>query len=164
MSTASHLKKDDFAPKFTLKDIDGKEVSLNDFKGKLIYIDFWSTWCAPCVAEMPASKKLQTRYESEDIIFLYISIDEDEKKWKEFVVKNKLKGTQLRTNGWNSPVAKVYGISAVPEYILIDQKGKIIKYGAPRPSENSITELFNQYLPKTKNTELPNFKFNPNEH
>lgn len=150
MKRAAMLKPMDVAPHFELKDIDGKRVSLDQFKGKLVYLDFWATNCGPCIAEFPASKKIQEQYAEEKIVFVFVSVDEDEGKWKECVAKNNLFGIQLFAGGKNSYVAKAYNISAIPEYVLIDKHGRIIEYGAPRPSNKELADFLNAHLGITK--------------
>src|ERR1039458_1509786 len=74
---------------FKLKDIKGRLVSLSDFKGKFVVIDFWASWCIPCREEMPATQKLASDLgDRSELVFLYISFDEDEQAWKNAVKKN----------------------------------------------------------------------------
>jgi len=132
---------------FTMFDKNGKTFRLSDYKGKLIYIDIWATWCGPCVEEFPHSRKLVERYrKNEDLVFLYLSKDSNQKSWKNYLKKNPaLKGIHgiqppkkddydhLKIDSNN--VMRLYKINGIPRYILIGKDGKIINYNAARPSE-----------------------------
>ena len=90
---------------FTYPDIAGKMVSLSDFKGKLVFIDVWATWCDPCKQEIPALKELHEEYADNDsIVFMSVSVDKEEDKeaWSKFVTDNSLPGIQLFASGWGS--------------------------------------------------------------
>ncbi|MGJ1265426.1 redoxin family protein [Sphingobacterium spiritivorum] len=126
-------------PPFTLNDINGKQVSLKDFAGKVIYIDFWASWCSPCRYEMKnGSPKLHAKLaDNKDVIFLYISIDDSEDKWRQAIAEDKIKGIHLLSKGGvKSLVAKAFNISGIPRYVIIGRDGKIIDNDAPRPSQD----------------------------
>lgn len=137
------------SPKFSYQDINGKKVSLDDFKGKLVYIDVWATWCGPCIQEIPALKKLKEDYKGKNVEIISISIDveKDFEKWKKMVADEQLKGVQLFADkDWKSEFIKAYGIDAIPRFILIDQNGNILNADAPRPSSPQIREAFDKEL------------------
>jgi thiol-disulfide isomerase/thioredoxin len=137
------------APDFTLTGIDGKEYSLKDFRGQLVYIDFWATWCGPCRREIPFLKKLKEDYAKKAITILGISLDDDKDAWVKMVNDEPLKGIQLHAEkAWNSDVAKNYQIYGIPTFVLIDAEGKIIEYPASRPSEPATKLTFDSYLKK----------------
>lgn len=126
----------------------GGTTSLTDFKGKYVYIDIWATWCGPCRQEIPYLKKLTADYKDKNIAFISISIDkwQDHDTWKKMVGDMELTGVQLYTKeGLNSHFIKTYQVNAIPRFILIGPDGKIIRTGAPSPSDNKLIELFNQY-------------------
>ena len=132
---------------FTMQDENGKTFRLSDYKGKLIYVDVWATWCGPCVEEFPFSKKLVERYRKhQDLVFLYVSKDNNLESWKNYLKKNPaLKGVHaiqppkdddydhLKVDSNN--VMRLYNIRGIPRYILIGKDGRIINYNAARPSE-----------------------------
>ena len=134
---------------FTYKDVNGKEVSFSDFKGKLVYVDVWATWCSPCKQQIPYLKKLEEEYQGKDIQFISVSIDKpkDKAKWEKFVKKEKLGGVQLfADNAFDSQIKKYYKINAIPRFLLFDKEGNIIDAHAPRPSNPEIKDLLNSYL------------------
>jgi len=134
------------SPKFNYPDINGKNVSLDDLKGKYVYVDVWATWCAPCKGEIPYLIKLNEEYKGKDIAFVSLSIDkkEDKAKWEEMVKSKGLKGIQLfADNNWKSDFVTAYGITGIPRFILIDKEGNILDADAPRPSNPKLKEVFN---------------------
>jgi len=126
------------APAWTLPDINGKEVSLSDFKGKYVYIDFWATWCGPCLGEIPDYKQLVKDYTGRNVVFISISVDRDKPKWEEMVNKEKFEWVQLHdANKMNDD----YLVRYIPSFIFIDAEGKIIDPRAPRPSTDELRSL-----------------------
>jgi len=130
------------APNFKLKDISGKVVELVDFKGKIVYIDFWATWCSPCRNELPFLDKIFDEYNPKGVEFISISLDSDITAWNSFVNDKKLKGIQL--NDANKIASTDYSIQGIPCFILIDKAGKIFQYDAARPSQPELKKLFEQ--------------------
>lgn len=135
------------APTFTLEDVDGNLVSLNDFKGKYVYIDFWQTLCPRSGRELPYLLDLHSDYENDNIEFVSISVNEDENVWRDYVKKNKDIGTSLRvTQSWDSKTYSDYQVSGLPTFILIDTEGNIIDPKAAKPSSKEIRETFDELL------------------
>jgi thiol-disulfide isomerase/thioredoxin len=123
------------APNFSLKDKDGKTVSLADLKGKYVMIDFWATWCQPCLGEIPYAAKLEEEF-SKDVTFVYICMSSKEDKWKEMVAEKPSEQVQLFVEGEaQEQIQEDYQVSFYPTYILLDREGKIITKNI-RPSEN----------------------------
>lgn len=132
-------------PDIPLADIQGNEVRLSDFKGKLIYLDIWATWCAPCIKEFPNSKKLHQRLLGENVLFVYLSVDSDKEKWKTFIDKNlDLEGIHLIEK--DISVRESLKFDGIPRYMLIDEQGNIINAQAPRPSSEKIEEVIRGLL------------------
>ena len=147
---ASALVKGKPAPGFNYPDIKGEKVSLNDLKGKYVYIDVWATWCGPCKAELPHLEKLQEKYhDNPNIVFTSISIDEDKEAWEKMVTEKEMKGVQLFADGaWNSSLCEEYIINGIPRFILIDKEGNLVEKDADRPSSDGIKATFKELLEK----------------
>ena len=112
----------------------GGTSSLEDFKGRYVYIDVWATWCGPCKKEIPYLKAIEEKFHDRNIEFVSISVDE-----------KSLTGIQLISdNGWETDFIKSYKISGIPRFILIDPKGNIIDPDAPRPSSSELTKLLEE--------------------
>ncbi|UZD21136.1 TlpA disulfide reductase family protein [Algoriphagus halophytocola] len=136
--------------KFEYEDINGELVSFDSFKGKIVYLDIWATWCGPCIKQIPYLKELEQELHGEDIVFLSISIDaeKDKDKWKNFVAEKDLKGVQLMVdNDWESGLVKNYEIKGIPRFMIFDKEGNIVTTDAVRPSspdlKGQLLELLN---------------------
>ena len=139
------------APIFSFEDNAGNIRNLKEFIGKIVYIDVWASWCAPCMAEIPHAKALYQKYkDNPDIVFLYISIDEDRQNWEKAMREKSLyDGIQgiAFPNGFNSDFARKYSIQGIPNYILIDKSGNLINHRAVKPSQpDKIYPLFDKLL------------------
>jgi thiol-disulfide isomerase/thioredoxin len=113
------------APHFSLMGVDGKLISLAQFKGNYIVLDFWGTWCGPCMNELPDLKAAVEKYRSK-VNFIGIACDENEMKWKKVVNEQQLGWTQL-INSDENDVSVLYGVKAYPTKIIIDKDLKIVK-------------------------------------
>jgi thiol-disulfide isomerase/thioredoxin len=132
---------------FTGKDLQGNSVSLSDFRGKLVYVDVWATWCGPCKYEIPYLDTLETDYHGKNIVFISYSIDEDKAAWEKFVPEKQLKGVQIiGENAWQSDLCKKYKIMGVPTFMLFDTEGKIVSVKMTRPSDKKTRETFDGLL------------------
>ncbi len=136
-------KKDDNKKWFKAVTPKGDTLSLADLKGKVVYLDFWASWCGPCRGEFPYSKQLHdklTDKQKKDVVFLYISIDEVEGNWRKGMLDLKLEnGTNVHSvGGWDSIAAKFFKLQSIPRYMLMNKKGEIIDSNAKRPSDPAI--------------------------
>jgi thiol-disulfide isomerase/thioredoxin len=112
------------AADFRLKDLDGKEVSLSDFRGKNVYLNFWATWCPPCKAEMPDIEKLYDETKDSNLVILAVNLGEGSSTVKTFVDNNKYNFRILLDT--DKDAAAKYNISAIPSSFFIDKNGNII--------------------------------------
>jgi len=132
---------------FTGKDARGNPVKLSDFKGKLVYVDVWATWCGPCKYEIPFLDTLETDYHGKNIVFISYSIDEDHAAWLKFVPEHKLQGVQIiGEKAWESALCKKYKIMGVPTFMLFDTAGKIVSVKMTRPSDKKTRDKFDSLL------------------
>lgn len=129
------------SPDFKAVDINGKEYTLADFRGKYVYIDMWATWCGPCKREMPYLKALEEEFADAQIVFLGLSIDKDKEAWENMVRTGDLTGVQLYL-GTQSKFQEAYKIDGIPRFILLDKDGRIISNDMTRPSEDATAETF----------------------
>jgi len=130
---------------FTYPDKDGNKFSLASFKGNLIYVDVWATWCGPCKVEIPSLQKLEADYHDKNITFMSVSVDTDKEAWEKMVAEKELGGVQLWADGW-SKITKDYAIFGIPRFMLFDANGNVISTDAPRPSSEDIRELLDVNL------------------
>ena len=114
-------------PNFTLKTPDGKDISLNDFKGKYVLVDFWASWCGPCLREMPNVVKLYKECKGKNFEIFGVSLDNKKDAWVKAIKANGMKwpqGSDLK--GWGSEPARLCNVSAIPFTVLIDPEGEVI--------------------------------------
>ncbi|KAF2332008.1 TlpA family protein disulfide reductase [Flavobacterium daemonense] len=140
------IQPGNLSPKFDYENHKGGKTSLEDLKGKYIYIDLWATWCGPCREQFPFLQKVEEQYKEKNIEFVAISLDaiKDHSKWSKFVTEKQLSGIQLLAdNEMKSKFIKDYGIYEIPTFILIDPSGKIVNARAPKPSDPKLIDLLN---------------------
>ncbi len=126
------------APDFTLRDVNGKLVSLSGFKGKVIYLEFWSPNSNRCVADIPEALKLQERFKDKNIVFLYLAMDNSNESLARFIQSRSFTGIHLPVpKEFGSELAENYEITAVPHYFLIDKNGLIVNENAPAPGSDT---------------------------
>lgn len=136
------------APAFTLQSITGSTHSLADYKGKVVYVDIWASWCGPCRAETPKLKALYEKYKNDErVVFLSIAVSDRIDNWKKAVEEDKTTWTQLYDNG--TTIQDSYRANAIPKFILIDKQGNIANPDAPRPGSGATLEkLLQQEMEK----------------
>ena len=114
-------------PDFAEKDLQGNPLSVAKYKGKLVLVDFWATWCGPCVGELPSVIKAYNKHHADGFEIIGISLDMDEQKLKSFLKTKEIPWAQyFDGKGWQNKLAAKYGIQSVPATFLLDGDGKII--------------------------------------
>ena len=111
------------APDFTLHDLDGQAVSLSQFKGKVVLLDFWASWCSPCIADLGTLRKIKEQVTAQPVVFLNVSLDENEAAWKQAIAKHQIQGVHVRSE----QVAQAYNVGSLPRYYLVDPQGLIVE-------------------------------------
>jgi peroxiredoxin len=111
------------APPFAVTTVDGKRITLDDLAGKVVLIDFWATWCEPCRAALPRVREITKKFGGQPLVVLSVSVDTDEQKWKDFIAKNEMTWPQYLDRGFTGPVAKLFGVQAIPHTFTIDADG-----------------------------------------
>ncbi len=147
---AKGLSSGDTAPLFTLKDINGQEVKLSDYRGKVIYLDFWATWCSPCVMQLRNSKQWKSEFNTRsDMVFLYVSLDKDINAWKNFVKSQGLAGAHLKADGgdvYKSKIARIYKVKRMPHVYLIDKEGRVAYNSATDSKSGRVVDFIRKLL------------------
>jgi peroxiredoxin len=115
------------APDFTMNDLDGKPRKLSEFKGKVMLVDFWASWCGPCRRENPNVLKAYAKYHEKGFDVLGVSLDKTKESWLAAIEKDGLIWHHVSDlKGWQNEAAKLYGVTSIPHTVLLDKEGKII--------------------------------------
>ncbi len=132
------------APGFTIKNNFGKEVSLKDFRGKYVLIDFWASWCGPCRAEYPFLKKSYAAFKDKGFEIIGVSLDDDKSKWLKAIKEDSLTWPNVTDlKAASGDVAKLYGVQPIPDNFLVDPQGKIIARGLHKEElEKKLEDIF----------------------
>jgi thiol-disulfide isomerase/thioredoxin len=96
---------------------------MDDLQGKVVLLDFWAVWCGPCRAALPHIQEVARKFQGQPLVILSVSLDADERKWREFVEENDMTWPQYRDGGFSGPIAKMFGVEAIPHTFTIDADG-----------------------------------------
>ena len=129
------------APPFEVTTTDGQRVSLDDFKGKVVLLDFWATWCGPCREALPHMKDIAKKFQGQSLVILSVSLDDNEGKWKEFVAKNGMTWLQYRDGGFTGPISTLFDVRAIPHTFSIDADGVLQDEQIGDASEGKLKKL-----------------------
>jgi cytochrome c biogenesis protein CcmG/thiol:disulfide interchange protein DsbE len=143
------IKNNKKAPNFYLENLSGKKVELNHLKGKVIFLNFWATWCSPCKEEMPSMEYLYQQFKEKDFIFLTISVDyEGKKRIKEFIERERYTFPVLLDP--KCETFDLYKVKGIPTTFLVDKKGMMIgKAIGPRDWKSpEVVSLLNRLIGK----------------
>lgn len=131
-------------PDVALIDAEGNKVSMEQFRGKYVYIDLWASWCVPCVKEIPHLQKLEQELQNDNVVFVSISTDSTEDPWLK-----KMKQLDLHGNQWMNKDGKLcdkLNVSGIPHFLIYDKEGHLHTYNAPRPSTGSALKTILEEL------------------
>lgn len=133
---------------FSMNDIKGQSTYLSDFKGKVVYADFWATWCIPCCMQIPYMKVLAAKYASNpDVACISVSLDSDLNGWKSMLEYDKPAWPQYILPDAGKQLLKDYAFQAIPRFMLFDKEGKIVTVNAPRPQDmDEVVDLIESIL------------------
>ncbi len=121
----SRLKPGEPAPDFTLDDLQGRSVSLSDFKGQVVFLDFWASWCGPCIEALPHLEEIKRRTRDLKVVFLNISLDRAN-EWHQEVEEHRVTGVHVHApDGWKAEAAQLYQVQGIPSYFLVGPDGRM---------------------------------------
>lgn len=128
--------------------LSGDSLSLSDLRGRVVVVDVWATWCAPCLRMMPYFKQLERELQHPDLTFLSVclgvSVEID--LWHSLAEKNQLKGNVIFIDSWTRGFAKDYHVTGVPRFLIIDREGRVVSYAAPAPKYALLRQMIRQTL------------------
>ncbi len=141
--------REHYAPDFSFTSKEGEFITLEDLKGKTVVLDFWGTWCKPCLMMTPTLLKLQKKYASQPVVFVGVAVRDQESEWAAYIDKNKMDWPQFLDT--NRKIVTPFGVTAYPTYIIIDGDGivRARKSGySPSETEGWIDDEIKRTLKK----------------
>ena len=140
------------APPFVVTTTEGQRVSMDDLTGKVVLLDFWATWCAPCREALPHMRDIAKKFQGQPLVVLSVSLDEDEQKWKDFILKNEMSWLQCRDGGFTGPLSKMFGVRAIPHTFTIDADGVLQD---ERIGDASIEGKLKKFVARARELQVP---------
>jgi len=128
------------SPDFSLLDINKQTVSPASLRGKTVYINIWATWCAPCMAEIPALKQLQNDLKDKNIQFVSICMNDSRERCLKTIKDKELKGVQIFAKSDSTKFYKDFSVIGIPRFIILDKNGIIYDHSALPPSSPKLKE------------------------
>ena len=134
---------------FTLKDLNGKEVSLSDFAGNIVVLNFWATWCPPCKAEIPDFIEVFNSYKDKGVSFIGVSLDEDNNALVNFVADYKINYTIVQDVS-SVNVGNNWGVEAIPTTFFLDKEGNVLDSVVGQMPKNNLISKIETFLGRNK--------------
>jgi len=146
INVSAQVKVGQAAPEIALPDTKDSIVHLSSFKGKVVLLDFWASWCGPCRASIPSVIKLYNKYKAQGFEVFGVSIDDKKSSWLKAIKQFNINYTQVDDNGgWYGKVPERYGVTAIPATFLLNKKGEIIAVDMEGEKlEKKVVELLQQ--------------------
>ncbi|MBM2833834.1 MAG: Thioredoxin protein [Candidatus Brocadiaceae bacterium] len=140
------------APTFNVTDVDGKSIDMAKHKGNIIIIDFWATWCDPCIQEFPNVKKLYSKFKDKGVQFIGVSLDDDIEDLRGFVKQVEVEWPQIFDGKrWQGAIPSLYHIQAIPTMVLLDRESKVRYVGS---DTEAVTRIVTTLLSESKDIPL----------
>jgi thiol-disulfide isomerase/thioredoxin len=134
------------APDFKAQTIQGDSVALSDFRGKIVLLDFWATWCGPCLPYIPNLRELHEKYDSQQFQLIGIAFNQEQSEVRQMMDDKNMRWPQVvLTDRFRSDIANRYNINSIPQLYILDEEGKIIAKNVPR---NQLVEVVGEILKK----------------
>ena len=152
---AAQVAAGEASPVFSFKTLDGKTLSRDNLKGKVVVLDFWATWCIPCIKGLPELKELRQKNSGRPLVIVSVSGDDSEKTVKDFITKNRMDWPQVWDGGMN--VAAAFRVSSLPTYIVLDHEGRIAyRQNGWAPNHSSLSTAVSRALDAVRKTSAAN--------
>ncbi len=131
LTGAAQIKVGAAVPEISLPDVKDSVINLSSYKGKVVLIDFWASWCGPCRQANPSVVRLYKKYKGQGFEVFGVSLDNKKAAWVKAIKQDKIKYVQvIDTGGWNSTVAATYGVEQIPTNFLLDRNGNVVAIDA----------------------------------
>lgn len=145
LTGTAQLKIGAAVPEITLPNVKDSMVNLSSFKGKVVLIDFWASWCGPCRQANPSVIRLYKKYKDKGFEVFGVSLDNKKDAWIKAIKQDKIKFTQvIDDGGWNSAVAATYGVNQIPTNFLLDRNGNLYAVDAEGKELDKLVNLLLQ--------------------
>ncbi|UTW45016.1 TlpA family protein disulfide reductase [bacterium SCSIO 12696] len=135
---------------FSFPDRDGKTHNLSDFRGNYVFVDFWASWCVPCLAQIPHLKKFESENHYDNLVVVGISLDDDKADWIDALNKEQPLGVQLfNEQGFDAQIIAALNVVGLPRFALLGPNGELVNGDMPMPGDEDFKSTIEAYLKAT---------------